>query len=356
MRKQKKGMSPGSLVFTGERKVEEIKISIIDFNARKIKETNINEQDVSKLKNYKISKNVTWINICGLHNTQVIDETGKIFGVHPLVLEDILNVGHSPKADEYDDYVFIVTKMINYNNELNELNIEQVSFVVGKNFLITFQEREGDVFDIIREKIRSNSGRIRKSGSDYLAYRLIDTMVDNYFTVLEKVDEHIEKIEDSLLVNPEDGILQNIHSIRKEIIRLKRAVSPLRDIIYNLEREQYSFIAKSTYVYLRDLYDHIKQIADNVENYREVINGLQEVYISQSGQKMNEIVKILTIISTIFIPLTFIVGIYGMNFHVENSPWNMPELTWRYGYPFVIFVMICVVIGMLIFFKRKKWL
>ena len=356
MKQNKRGMSPGSLVFTGEKKVDEIKISVFDFNARKVDEINIAEKELSKLKKYKTSKNVTWINICGIHNTQVIDETGKIFGIHPLVLEDILNVSHSPKSDDYDDYVFIVTKMINYNNELNELNIEQVSFVVGKNFLITFQEREGDVFDLIREKIRSNSGRIRKSGSDYLAYRLIDTMVDNYFTVLEKVDEHIEKIEDSLLVNPEDGILQNIHSIRKEIIRLKRAVSPLRDIIYNLEREQYSFIAKSTYVYLRDLYDHIKQIADNVENYREVINGLQEVYISQSGQKMNEIVKILTIISTIFIPLTFIVGIYGMNFHVENSPWNMPELTWRYGYPFVIFVMICVVIGMLIFFKRKKWL
>jgi magnesium transporter len=181
-------------------------------------------------------------------------------------------------------------------------------------------------------------------------------MVDNYFTVLEKIDEHIEKIEDSLLVSPEEGTLQKIHSIKKETIKLKRAVFPLKDIIYTLEREQYSFIAKSTYIYLRDLHDHIKQIAENVENYREVINGLQEVYISQSGQKMNEIMKILTIISTIFIPLTFIVGIYGMNFHAENSPWNMPELSWKYGYPFVILIMICVVIGMLIFFKRKKWL
>ena len=356
MKKNKKGLSPGSLVFTGEKKVEEIKISAFDFNASRVNEINIPVHELSKLKKYKSSKNITWINICGIHNTQVIDETGKIFGIHPLVLEDILNVSHSPKSDEYDDYVFIVTKMISYNNELNELNIEQVSFVLGKNFLITFQEREGDVFDLIREKIRSNNGRIRKSGADYLAYRLIDTMVDNYFTVLEKIDEHIEKIEDSLLVSPEEGTLQKIHSIKKETIKLKRAVFPLKDIIYTLEREQYSFIAKSTYIYLRDLHDHIKQIAENVENYREVINGLQEVYISQSGQKMNEIMKILTIISTIFIPLTFIVGIYGMNFHAENSPWNMPELSWKYGYPFVILIMICVVIGMLIFFKRKKWL
>ncbi len=356
MKQNKKGLSPGSLVFTGEKKVEKIKISVFDFNASKVNEINIPEQELSKLKKYKTSKNVTWINICGIHNTQVIDETGKIFGIHPLVLEDILNVGHSPKAEEYDDYVFIMTKMINYNNEFNELNIEQVSFVLGKKFLITFQEREGDVFDLIREKIRSNSGRIRKSGADYLAYRLIDTMVDNYFSVLEKIDEHIEKIEDSLLLNPAEGALQNIHSIRKETIKLKRAISPLRDIIYTLEREQYSFIAKSTYIYLHDLYDHIKQITDNVENYREVINGLQEVYISQAGHKMNEIVKILTIISTIFIPLTFVVGIYGMNFHSENSPWNMPELNWQYGYPFVILIMLFIVIGMLIFFKRKKWL
>ena len=355
MKQNKRGMSPGSLVFTGEKKVEEIKISVFDFNASRVNEINIPVQELSKLKKYKKNKNVTWINICGIHNTQVIDETGKIFGVHPLVLEDILNVGHNPKADEYDDYIFIVTKMINYNNDLNELNIEQVSFVLGKNFLITFQEREGDVFDLIREKIRSNNGRIRKSGADYLAYRLIDTMVDNYFSVLEKIDEHIEKIEDSLLIDPKEDTLQNIHSIKKETIRLKRAISPLRDIIYTLERERYSFIAKSTYIYLHDLYDHIKQVADNVENYREVINGLQEVYISQSGQKMNEIMKILTIIATIFIPLTFIVGIYGMNFHAESSPWNMPELNWKYGYPFVILIMIFIVIGMLIFFKRKKW-
>lgn len=356
MKQNKKGMSPGSLIFTGEKKVDQIKISVFDYNARRVNEINIPTQELSKLRKYKSNKNVTWINICGIHNPQVIDEVGNIFGIHPLVLEDILNVEHNPKADEYDNYIFIMTKMINYNNELNRLNIEQVSYILGKNLLITFQEKEGDVFDLIREKIRSNSGRIRKSGADYLAYRLIDTMVDTYFNVLEKIDEHIEKIEDSLLVNPEQGILQNIHSIRKEIIRLKRAISPLRDIIHNLEREQYSFIAKSTYIYLRDLYDHIKQIADNVENYREVINGLQEVYISQSGKKMNEIMKILTIIATIFIPLTFIVGIYGMNFHADNSPWNMPELSWRYGYPFVILIMIFVVIGMLIFFKRRKWL
>jgi magnesium transporter len=354
-RKNKKGMSPGSLIFTGQKKVEKIKISVFDYNADNYEDRTLTEEEVSKLTDFRVGKDVSWLNICGIHNTELIARIGKIFKIHALVLEDILNVSHNTKIDEFEDYIFIITKMINYNEAENLLNIEQVSFILGKNFLITFQEREGDVFDIIRDKIRSNNGRIRTSGADYLAYRLIDTIVDNYFLVLDKIDERIEDIEDELLDNPEQSTLQSIHSLRKEVIHLKRNVTPLRDILHALEREQYNFIDKSTQIYLRDLYDHIRQIIDTIDNYREVINGLQEVYLSSASNKMNEIVKVLTIISTIFIPLTFIVGIYGMNFRTDVSIWNMPELAWSYGYPFVMALMLMVVIGMTIFFKRKKW-
>ena len=349
-RKNKKGMSPGSLVFTGEKKVEKINISVFDYEADNYEEKTLTEDEVNKLSEFKVKKSVSWLNICGIHNTELIGKIGKIFNIHPLVLEDILNVSHNTKIDEFDDYIFIITKMINYDENENLLNIEQVSFVLGKNYLITFQEKEGDVFDLIRDKIRNNNGRIRKSGADYLAYRLIDTIVDNYFLVLDKIDERIENIEDELLDIPEQSTLQDIHSIRKEVIRLKRNVTPLRDIIHALEREQYHFIDKSTQIYLRDLYDHIRQIIETIDNYREVINGLQEVYLSSASNKMNEIVKVLTIISTIFIPLTFIVGIYGMNFRTDASIWNMPELEWSYGYPFVIAIMLVIVAGMIILF------
>jgi len=355
LRKNKRGMSPGSLVFTGEKKVEKTKISVFDFDEKGYHEKDLPEDRIESLSEFKTNKNVSWLNICGIHDAELIGKVGEIFNIHPLVLEDILNTGHNPKVEEFDDFIFVITKMINYNKELNELNIEQVSFILGKNYLITFQEKEGDVFDIIRDKIRSNNGRIRKSGADYLAYRLIDTMVDNYFLVLEKIDERTEYLEDELFENPEKSSLENIHLIRKEVIKLRRAVVPLRDIVHALEREQYPFIAKSTYIYLRDLYDHIRQIIDTVENYREIINSLQEVYLSSASHKMNEVVKILTIISTIFIPLTFIAGIYGMNFRTDISVWNMPELDWKYGYPFALAIMGLIFIGMVIFFKRKKW-
>lgn len=355
-RKNKKGMSPGSLVFTGEKKVEKISISLFDYDAQDFEEKGIAEDDIAGLNQICKAKKVNWLNVCGIHNTELIGGIGEIFKIHPLVLEDVLNVTHSTKIDEFDDYIFIIAKMINYNDTDDVLNIEQVSFILGDNFLVTFQEKEGDVFDLIREKIRNNKGRVRKSGADYLAYRLLDTIVDNYFIVLDKLDERIENIEDELLDNPEQTTLGAIHSIRKEVIRLRRNVTPLRDIIHALEREQFHFVDKSTQVYLRDLYDHVRQIIDTIDNYREVINGLQEVYLSSASNKMNEIVKVLTIISTIFIPLTFIVGIYGMNFRTDAGPWNMPELNWGFGYPFIMIVMAVIVIGMIFFFKKKKWL
>jgi magnesium transporter len=229
-------------------------------------------------------------------------------------------------------------------------------FLLGKNYLITFQEVEGDIFDLIRERIRNDKGRLRKFGPDYLMYRLLDSIVDNYMIVLNQLDERIENIEDELLDYPAKETLESIHKLRKEIIKLKRTIFPFREVIYSMEKEIFPLIQKSTRIFLRDLYDHIKNTMDTIENYREVINGLVETYRSSSAFRLNEIVKLLTIISTIFIPLTFIVGIYGMNFNTDISPWNLPELNLFYGYPLVLLLMIFVAGGLIFFFKKKKWL
>lgn len=353
--KSKKGMPPGSLIFTGEQKQESIKITSYDYDAKTFYEKEIS--NIEDLKKYKENGHVSWINICGLHDIDKLARIGEIFEIHPLILEDILNVHHLPKLEDYDNYLFLISKMIDINPNDKDLKIEQVSFVLSKdNCLITFQEVEGDVFNVIRDRIRSDKGRIRKLGADYLMYRLLDTIVDNYFYVLQDMDDVIENIEDELIYDPGKSTIETIHDLRKKIIKLRRAVTPLRDIIFSIERERYPYIAKSTYIFLRDLYDHIRQNIETMENYREILNGMLEIYLSSSGQKLNEVVKVLTIISTIFIPLTFLAGIYGMNFNTSVSKWNMPELTWPFGYPVVLIVMLGIAAGMVLFFKKKNWL
>jgi len=351
---KKRGMSPGSLIFTGEKKVSETKVTVFDFNLSNCEEIQVgNLDDLSK---YKENKNVSWINVSGLHEVNKVEKISTIFNIHPLVVEDILNVFHPPKMEEHDEFIFLITKMIEYKEDKKELNIEQVSFVLGKNYLITFQEAEDDVFDLIRDRIRNDKGRLRKFGPDYLMYRLLDSIVDNYMLVLHHLDERVEDIEDELLGYPGQRTLESIHKLRKEVIVLKRSVFPFREVIYSMEKDVFPLIQKSTRVFLRDLYDHIKNSVDTIENYREVVNTLVEVYRSSSAYRLNEILKVLTIISTIFIPLTFIVGIYGMNFNPDKSPWNMPELNWFFGYPTVLLLMIIVAGGLLFFFKKKKWL
>ena len=351
----KRGLPPGSLVFTGEQKLAGMKITSYDYDAKTFYEKEIN--NVEELKRYKENGHVSWINVCGLHEVDKLARIGEIFDIHPLILEDILNVNHLPKLEDYDNYLFLISKMIEVDEKNPDLKMEQVSFVLSKdNCLITFQEVEGDVFNNIRDRLRGDKGRIRKLGADYLMYRLLDTIVDNYFYILQDMDEIIENIEDDLIYDPNRSTIETIHSMRKKIIKLRRAVTPLRDIIFSIERERYPYIAKSTYIFLRDLYDHIRQNIETMENYREILNGMLEIYLSSSGQKLNEVVKVLTIISTIFIPLTFLAGIYGMNFNTEVSKWNMPELTWQYGYPAVIIVMVVIAAAMLLFFKKKDWL
>ncbi|QQS34935.1 MAG: magnesium/cobalt transporter CorA [Ignavibacteriales bacterium] len=351
--RKKKGTSPGTPIFTGRQKIDNIRISLFDYSSSDFVEKEI--KNIDELDKLSFDKRVNWINISGIHDIAAIEKIGVIFNLHPLVLEDIVNVNQSPKIEDYDHYLFIVTKMIDYDKKQECIKIEQVSFILGKNYLLTFQEDAYDVFDFLRVRIRENKGRVRKSGEDYLLYRLLDALTDNYMLVLEHLDEKIESIEDNLLDNPDQNVLESIHELRKDLMKIRRAAAPLREIIYSLEKEPKEMIHKSTLLFLRDLNDHVKQVMESLENYREIINGMHEIYISNSSFKLNQVVKVLTIISTIFIPLTFIVGIYGMNFNTNAGPLNMPELNWKYGYVFVMFLMVIIAVGLFIVFRKKKW-
>jgi magnesium transporter len=290
------------------------------------------------------------VNIDGLHEVDIIEKIGGNFGLHPLVLEDILNTQQRPKLDDLEEYLFIVTKMLAYDVEQHQVKAEQFSLVLYKNCIITFQERVGDVLDPIRERLRRGKGRIRKMGADYLAYALIDAIVDNYFIVLEKIAEKVESLEEEIVTEPTPGTAHTIHHLKRELIFLRKSVWPLRELIGGLERGESALIMKKTTIFLRDVYDHTIQVIDTVETLRDMVSGMLDVYLSSISNRMNEVMKVLTIIATIFIPITFIAGIYGMNFEF------MPELKWRWSYPVVWAVIIAVGISMLFYFRKKKWL
>ncbi|MDO8282258.1 MAG: magnesium/cobalt transporter CorA [Thermodesulfovibrionia bacterium] len=352
-RSTKSGLLPGAPVFVGEKKTEEVKITLIDYD-----EINVEIKEVHKVEDcfpFKERPTVTWINVDGLHDVSIAEKLGEHYNIHSLVIEDLLNTEQRPKMDIIDDYIFIVLKMLTYNEETKYVDVEQVSLIIGNNYVITFQENIGDIFDSIRDRIKLNKGRTRKAGADYLAYSLIDAVVDNYFKVIENIGEDIELIEEELVTNPRPETLQKIHLLKREMIFLRKSVWPLREMIGNLEREETPLIKESTSIYLRDLYDHTIQVIDSVETYRDMISGMLDVYLSSISNRMNEVMKVLTIFAAIFIPLTFIAGLYGMNFNTANSPLNMPELNWYYGYPFALGLMATVAITMLFFFKRKKW-
>ena len=293
---------------------------------------------------------VTWINIDGLHSIETIEKIGKHFELHPLILEDILNTGQRPKCEDYEKCLFMVLKMLRYNDEDNSVRSEQVSLVLGQNFVISFQEAVGDVFEQVRDRIRNAKGRIRKMAADYLAYTLIDSIVDNYFLILERIGEQIESMEEELIAKPSDKTVRMIHSLKRELIFLRKSVWPLRELINSLQKTESSLITDSTEPYLRDVYDHTIQVIDTIESFRDMVSGMLDIYLSSISNQMNAVMKVLTIIATIFIPLTFIAGIYGMNFKY------MPELEWRWGYGLVLLVMIAIAVIMLIYFRRKKWL
>jgi len=345
---KKAGLPPGTLVRIGKKYSEETKITVIDYDINSFQETVIN--DIEDVFSYKDSSTITWINISGLENISIIEKIGKFFNIHPLVLEDILNTNQRPKVDDFDDYLYIVMKMVYFNEDGIDITLEQVSIILGENFVISFQEVEKDVFDPVRERIRKNKGRIRKVKSDYLAYSLMDAMLDNYFFILEKIGEYVEDISEELLKNPEKKTLHDIHYIKGEMFFLRRSVWPLREVVNTLKRSESELVNKETVIFLNDLYDHTIQIMDSVESYREMLSGMADLYLSSVSNRMNEVMKLLTIIATIFIPLTFIAGIYGMNFEY------MPELKWKWGYPFVWITIISISSIMVVYFHRKNWL
>ena len=347
-REKKIGLPPGTPIFVGEKKTEETKISILNYD-----ETQFQEREVTEIEEcvpFKITPSVTWINVDGIHDVEVIKKLGKSFDIHPLILEDILSTHQRPKMEDFERYIFIVLKMLYYDDEANETQVEQVSLILGKNYVISFQEKEGDIFELIRERIRNGKGRIRSMGPDYLAYALLDAVVDHYFVILEKNGEKIEEMEDKIVKDPRPETLQEIYRLKREMIFLRRSVWPLREVESSLERGESPLIHDSTRIYLRDVYDHTIQVIDTVETYRDMLSGMHDTYLSSISNRMNEVMKVLTIIATIFIPLTFIAGIYGMNFEF------MPELKWRWAYFGVWGGIVVIGIFMVGFFKRKKWL
>ena len=350
MRKRSKrpGLPPGTLVYVGDNKHVKSSIKIFDYNADSITETDIKNPD--ELATCLADNTVSWINITGLNDLELIEKIGNIFEIHPLVMEDIVNTDHRPKFEEYDEYYYSIVKMLTWDEKNAEMNSEQVSFILGKNYLITFQEIEGDVFDSIRERLRKNKGRVRREDSDYLCYALMDSIVDNYFTVLENIAEDTEQLEDTLLKNADSSVLQRIHQLKRQLIFMRKSVWPLREILNNIDRLESDLVKSSSKLFFRDVYDHTIQIIDTVENLRDIVTGMLDIYLSTISNRMNEVMKVLTIIATIFIPLTFLAGIYGMNFQY------MPELAWKFGYPMALGAMGLVGIIMLVFFRRKKWL
>jgi len=347
-RSRKSGLPPGTLVHIGEKKTEAPRIKLMDYD-----EARFEEREVKKIEEcflFKEKPTVTWMNVDGLHQVEILEKLGECYGLHPLVLEDILNTDQRPKMEDHGEYIYIVLRDLDYSDKSNEIETEQISLIVGSNFVFSFQEREGDTFDPIRDRIRNNKGRIRKMGADYLAYALLDSIVDNYFIILEKLGERIESLEEKLITDPSHETLQTIHHLKREMLFLRKGVWPLREVINGLERGESSLVKEPTRVYLRDVYDHTIQTIDTIETYRDMVSGMMDIYLSSVSNRLNSVMKVLTIIATIFMPLTFLAGIYGMNFKF------MPELEWRWGYPLVWLIMAGIGISMLIYFRKKKWL
>ncbi len=344
-RSKKSGLPPGTLVHIGEKKAVKAKITVMDYDEAHYEEKEV--ETVEECLPLTDRSAVTWINIDGIHEVDIIEKIGEHFGVHPLIQEDIANTEQRPKMDDLGEHMYIVLKMLYYDNEVNS---EQISFILGRNFLVSFQEKEGDVFDGVRGQIRNGIGRIRKMGADYLCYALMDAVVDNYFALLEIIGEKIENTEELLLAAPTSETLESIQLLKREMMVLRKSVWPLREVVSRLEREESQLVKGSTKMYLRDVYDHTIQVIDTIETFRDMLSEMLDIYLSSVSNRMNEVMKVLTIIATIFIPLTFLAGVYGMNFMY------MPELEKRWGYPVLWVVMIGISLIMIVYFKRKKWL
>lgn len=347
-RSRKSGLPPGALVHIGERKAEEVKIAVISYSETELQEKYVKTPEECLV--FKDRPGVTWIDVTGIHNVEVVESIGNCFGLHPLTQEDILNTDQRPKFEGFDDYIYVVLKMLFYDSVRNEVDGEQISVIISRNLVISFQEREGDVFDPVRERIRHAKGRIRKLGPDYLVHALLDAVVDSYFIIMEKFGEDIETLQEELIANSASGTLRNIHGLRREMLFLRKSIWPLREVIDRLERGESPLINDSTRIYFKDVYDHTIQLIDTIETSRDMLSGMLDIYLSSISNRLNAVMKVLTVIATIFMPLTFIAGVYGMNFKY------MPELEWPWGYFAILTVMGTIGISMFLYFKIKKWI
>ncbi|MBF0199788.1 MAG: magnesium/cobalt transporter CorA [Desulfamplus sp.] len=345
-REEARGQSPGELIFIGEQKVANIQCQRIDYNA-----SHVNEFNIHDIKDLSIPPDemLSWININGLHDTSAIKEIGHLFGIHPLALEDIVNTGQRPKMEEFDASVFIVIKMIRFDMDNKMMVNEQLSIIMGENFVLTFQERPGDVFNPVRERIRRQKGRIRNSGSDYLAYALMDTVVDNYIHIVERLGEKIEDLEEDILNSPDSGVMEKISSFKREINYLRKSIRPAREAMAQITKLENGMISHGAIPFFKDLTDLITHVTEAIDTYRDLLTDQLSIYNSVVSNRMNDIMKILTMFSSIFIPLTFITGIYGTNFDY------LPELNYRYSYFILWGVIIFIASSLTLFFKRKGW-
>jgi magnesium transporter len=345
---KKAGLPPGALIHVGDKKVESPTVTIFDYDADHFQERQT--ATVDECIPFKDTPTVTWINVSGIHDVEILRSLGDCYSIHPLVLEDILNTEQRPKLEDFETYFFIVAKMLYLERGTSQVRAEQISIIVGPTFVISFQETEEDVFEGIRERIRSGRGRLRQRGADYLAYALLDAVVDGYFVILETIGAELEDIEDQLIEDPSGTILQTVYEMKRELIFLRKSVWPLREVLAVLSRQESDLIKQETIAYLRDVYDHTIQVIDTVESLRDLVAGMHDTYLSSVSNRMNEVMKVLTIFATIFIPLTFIAGIYGMNFE-----W-MPELRWHWSYPVLLLLMLAGGISMLAYFRKRRWL
>lgn len=347
-RSRKAGLPPGSLIHIGEPKTAAMSIAVLGYD-----EQQCSENRAATIEQCLIAPErggVTWVDIEGGHDSQALEKIGTRFGLHPLVLEDILNTDQRPKLEDYGDYLYVVLRMLTYSNSSGEIVSEQVSIILGRNFVLSIQEgAEGDVFEPLRTRLRAGKGQIRKQGADFLAYALLDAVIDNYFIVLEKLGERIEALEENLIGNPGPETLQQLHHLKREMIYLRKSVWPLREVVAAMQRRDTPLIQSGTIYYLRDVYDHTVQVIDTIETFRDMLSGMLDIYLSSVSNRMNAVMKVLTVIATIFMPLTWIAGIYGMNFK------HMPELDWEWGYPLAWLAMLGVAVGMMVYFKLKKW-
>lgn len=354
--RKKPGEIPGTAVHTGEQLLEEVLMTVHDFDEHHYDEIPIS--GIEKSEPYILSPSRTWIRVRGLHDIETLKSVWNHFDLHPLIQEDIVSVSQRPKAESYNGHIFIVLRMLKYKNDDHGggvIQTEQVSLVLGENYLLSFQESDDPIFEPVLKRLESATTRLRRYGPDYLAYALIDTVVDHYFHVLDQIGDSIERVEELILENPGQEHLHTIHTLRRDLIFFRKSVWSLRDAINSLIRDDLRLISPEVKIFLRDVYDHIVHVIDSLETNREMVFGLFDMYMSGLSNRMNEVMKVLTIIATIFIPLTFIAGVYGMNFDPEVSPFNMPELSWYFGYPFSLAVMLICTLGMIWYFRRKGW-